>query len=460
MTLNPRGWMRRGCLETGTCGLVFVGVAWGLTLLGDELAPQEVKITEPATLQDLDWNFHAQSTVIGQGHSRFKVRYSGPKSLRSRDEFKETVSLDLSGGLRLWRGAEFHVDGLLWQGFGVSDASGIAGFPNGEAFRLGTEVPNVNLSRVFLQQFIGFGGEQEKVEDSAFELPSFQDVSRLTVKIGKFSAKDVFDGNSYSNDPRTQFMNWSLMANGAWDYPADALGYIPGLTFDLNQPEWAIRYGYFMVPRVANGVALDGDPTRAWSMAGEYERRFKFGARPGAVRFLLYLTRAHMGSYRAAVDTSTLAADIVSTRDYRYKFGFGVNAEQEVCRDLGVFLRAGCNDGRTETWMFTDIDQSLSTGLHLKGAAWRRSDDILGIAGVINGISIEHREFLAVGGTGITTGDGALNYSLEQILEVYYQCRFGNRVRLTFDYQMARHPAYNGDRGMVSLFGVRAHWEY
>src|SRR5258706_4588989 len=167
---------------------------------------------------------------------------------------------------RVWRGTDFYVDGLMWQSFGLSNADGAAGFPNGEAFRLGTELPNVNFSRVFLQQTFGLGGEEETVEDDALQLAGSRDISRLTVRIGKFGAKDVFDRNAYSNDSRTQFLNWALMANGAWDYPADALGFIPGLSLDLNQPQWAARYGVFMVPRVANGVALARALTRAWSM--------------------------------------------------------------------------------------------------------------------------------------------------------------------------------------------------
>ncbi len=183
------------------------------------------------------WNWHVQNTDIVQWHPGFPAAYSGPNSLSSAGEVQETVSLDLLAGLRLWPGAELHLDGLMWQGFGFSKTLGVEGFPNGEAFRVGTKVPNVVFTRVFLRHTFGFGGEQETVADDALHLAGKQDISRLTFTVGKFSAKDLFDNNAYANDPRTQFMNWAFMANEAWDYPADSLGYITGFAAELNQPQ-------------------------------------------------------------------------------------------------------------------------------------------------------------------------------------------------------------------------------
>jgi high affinity Mn2+ porin len=172
--------------------------------------------------------------------------------------------VDLFAGVRLWRGAEAHVDGLMWQGFGLSKTLGVEGFPNGEAFRLGTKVPNVTIARLFIRQTIGLGGEQETVEDDQLHLGGKQDVSRITLTLGKMSAKDIFDNNAYANDPRTQFMNWGLMANEAWDYPADSLGYMTGFAVELNQPHWAVRYGFFQMPEVSNGMAQDAHYLEAW----------------------------------------------------------------------------------------------------------------------------------------------------------------------------------------------------
>src|SRR5215831_1178102 len=285
---------------------------------------------QEATQPEQKWNWHVQNTTIFQYHPGFPSRYSGPNSLSSANEVKETVSLDLLFGVRLWRGAEFHVDGLMWQGFGLSDTRGVDGFPNGEAFRLGTEVPNLNLSRVFVRQTIGLGGDQEDVQDDQLQLAGRRDISRITLTLGRMSAKDIFDNNAYANDCRTQFMNWALMANEAWDYPGDSLGYITGFAAELNQPKWTLRYGIFQMPRVSNGTALDWNLLEAWGMVTEFERRFSIADHPGAVRLLGFLNHAHMGSYQAALDNSARPADIEATRAYRSKYGFGLNLEQEL----------------------------------------------------------------------------------------------------------------------------------
>ena len=217
----------------------------------------QAALQTPATVAEQSWNFHAQNTDIIQYHPGITSPYNGPNSLSSASEVKETVSLDLIFGLRLWPGAEFHVDGLMWQGFGLSDALGIDGFPNGEAFRLGTDVPNGSLSRIFIRQTIGLGGEQEAVQDDQLQLAGMRDISRVTLTVGRLSAKDIFDNNAYANDCRSQFMNWALMANEAWDYPGDSLGYITGFAAELNQPKWAVRYGFFQMPSESNGLSWE-----------------------------------------------------------------------------------------------------------------------------------------------------------------------------------------------------------
>ena len=345
------------------------------------------------------------------------------------------------------------MDGLMWQGHGLGGTLGVAGFPNGEAFKVGTTVPNVNLARAFVRQTIGLGGESESVADGDFQLAGQRDTSRLTLTAGKFSSKDIFDANAYANDPRTQFLNWSLMANGAWDFPADALGYIPGAAIELYSGNWSARHGFFAVPRVANGTAVEFSLARAWSMVVELEHRHKIGERAGTARLLAFDTRSRMGSYDDAA--ALPGADLDATRAYRHKFGFGLNLEQELTRDLGAFLRAGWNDGRTETWMFTEIDRTLTVGLSLKGASWHRAEDTVGVGLVLNDISRAHRKFLAAGGSGIIIGDGALRAAAEQIAEIYYAVRLTSWLHGAFDYQFVQHPAYNRDRGPVSLFALR-----
>ncbi len=410
--------------------------------------------------QEQSWNWHMQNTAILDGHPGFPALYSGPNSMSPDGEVQETVSLDLLVGARLWRGAEFHVDGLLWQGFGFSHTLGAEGFPNGEAFRLGTLPPNVNFSRVFIRQTFGLGGEQEAIEDQALFLAGRQDVSRITVTVGKMSVKDIFDNNTYANDPRTQFLNWAFMANEAWDFPADSLGYTTGAAAEWNEAKWTTRYGFFQMPKESNGVAQDQNYLQAWGMVAELERRWAFGEHPGAARFLTFLNHAHMGSYEEVVDNPALGGDITLTRDYRYKYGFGLNLEQELTKGVGAFMRLGWSDGKTEAWAFSDVDRAASLGLSINGDFWGRPGDTVGMAGALNGISDIHQQFFAAGGTGILAGDGALTYGIEHVAEGYYDFQIWKTLHATVDYQYIGNPAFNRDRGPISVISARVHWEF
>jgi high affinity Mn2+ porin len=448
----------------GGAGILFFAVGSGFG---------QTNIPLSATSEQ-NWNWHVQNTEIMQGYPAFSSKYSGPNSLPSGGEGRESVSLDLMAGVRLWAGAEAHIDGMMWQGFGLNNTLGVDGFPNGEAFRLGTAVPNGTLSRLFIRQTIGFGGDQEDVPDDQLTLAGKQDVSRLTLTLGRFSAKDIFDNNAYANDPRTQFLNWSLMANEAWDYPADAIGYTTGLAMELNQPKWTLRYGFFQMPRFANSLtgddrllkwpfddsAQDGPLLDAWGMVTEFERRYTLKDHPGTVRLLAYLNRANMGSYQDALNNPIRPADITASAAFRYKYGFGLNVEQEIANNVGVFSRLGWSDGQNQGWVFSDVDYTATAGLSIKGAAWQRPDDTFGLAGVLNGISKVHQEFLAAGGTGILAGDGNLNYGWEKILETYYDFKIWKTVHAALDYQFITDPAFNQDRGPVSVFGGRFHWEF
>ncbi len=453
----PRALLR---MAGAAAVLLAADAAWNPSSAAEEgivADPQTAAAVQPADASARWWNLHGQATAIGQTHPRFSALYSGPHSLQPGSDIRDTVTLDLMAGARLWRGAEFYVDGLMWQGFGLSKTFGVAGFPNGEAFRVGTEVPNINLARAYLRWSVGLGGELEAVEDAPFQLAGRRDTSRLTFTIGKLSAKDLFDNNAYANDPRAQFMNWSLMANGAWDFPADSLGFITGAAVELYGPEWAARYGIFQVPRVVNGLALDMAVLRAWSMVAEIERRYTAWDRPGAVRLLGYLTRAHMRNYEESLANPSVSSDITLPRRYRHKFGFGINVEQELTEGLGIFLRAGWNDGRNETWTFTEVDRTVSLGLSLKGHAWGRPEDTFGLAGVLNGLSGDHRAFLAAGGVGLILGDTRLTYRLEQLLEAYYSLNVAKHVSVSPDYQFIRNPGYNADRGPAHVLALRLH---
>jgi high affinity Mn2+ porin len=426
----------------------------------------------PAEGQRQRWNWHVQTTVVGQGYPSFSAKYSGVNSLPTTSQARETWSVDLYSGLRLWNGAEAHFDALMWQGFGLARTFGIDDFPSGEAYKAGTATPHLDLARAFIRQTVGLGGEQENVLDDPITLAGKQDVSRLTFTIGRFSVKDIFDNNAYANDPRKQFMNWALVANVTWDYAADALGYTTGVAGELHQPKWALRYGFFQVASIKNWFTAEGqylmwpgessagdEPIfRGWAMAAEYERRYSISTHPGAVRFLSWVNQIRMGSYEAAL--SVPGADIALTRAYRHEYGFGLNAEQEITKNIGVFSRLGWNDGHNEAWLFTDTNHSASLGVSVKGERWHRPDDTFGLAGVMSGISSANQKYLAVGGLGILDGDGALSYGAEKVLETYYDVKVWKNLRAAADYQFVTNPAFNRARGPVSIFGTRLHWEF
>jgi len=406
------------------------------------------------------WNLHTEATYVGQWHPGFPAQYSGPQSLDNHSATAETVDFDLFLGARLWKGAEFHLDGLVWQGFGFNHTLGIEAFPNAESYKLGNRAGNITPARVFLRQTIGLGGGQEPVADDALHLGGQQDISRLTLTVGQISVLDIFDQNSYAGDPTTQFLNWALVGNEAWDYPANAMGYITGFAAELNQSNWTLRYGFFQMPRVQNGMAEDPAFLRAWGMVTELERRFTVHEHPGAVRWLAFLNRADMGSYAEAVDNPARPADIVDTRQYRLNYGFCLNTEYELTKGVGAFGRLGWNAGQAEDWAYADVQKSGSAGLSIKGDFWHRPNDTVGLAGIVNGISRAQQQFLADGGLGILAGDGVLNYGLEKSLETYYNFAVWKSLHVTADYQFIINPAFNSARGPVSVLGGRLHWDF
>ena len=413
---------------------------------------------EPSPADTSPWSLHAQSTVVEQWHDSLTSAYSGLNSLSGRHEDKHTATLTLFLGHTLWTGGELYYNPEMSQGTGLSDSVGMAGFPNGEATRAGAKVAQYNTARLFLRHTFGFGGEREKVESGQNQVAGERDINRLTLTLGKMSASDSFDGNAFSHDPRTQFLNWALMANGAWDYPADVKGYTGGFTAEWNQATRTLRWGAFMEPVAANERQLDKHLGKALGQAFEWEERYTLAGHPGAVRALAYWNRAHMGNYAIAVQSR--APDVTLSRAYRSKAGLGLNWQQELAPDFGVFARAGFNDGHAETWAFTEIDRTLSVGASLKGTRWGRTADTIGLALLGNGLSGEHRRYLAAGGYGFIVGDGHLSYKPEQIMETYYDWKPAPWLALALNYQFAAHPGYNAARGPASLFAVRTHVEF
>jgi high affinity Mn2+ porin len=407
------------------------------------------------------FSIHGQTTVITEKHDVFHAPYTGVNSLPRHEGEKTSITATLFLGAKVWDGGELYFNPEIAGGEGFGGVTGIAGFPNGEIPRVGTPEPRPYIGRLFLRQTFGLGGEKEKIEDGQNQIAGFQDARRITITVGKFGAIDSFQSNGYSNDPRTQFENWALFTNGAWDYPADVRGYTEGAVIEYTEPSWSLRYGAMAEPTQANGATLSSRIPASLAHALEFEARYKLGDHSGVARFLGYANSAHMGKYRQAVDEAGQGIpDVTKTRAYRIKYGFGLSAEQEITKDLGVFTRVGWNDGHSESWAFTEIDQSASLGLSLKGTRWKRPDDVFGVAGVLNGLSKDHRDYLRTGGHGFLIGDGRLTYGLERIVEGYYLIKLADHIFVTGDVQYIDNPAYNRDRGPVLTGGVRVHVEY
>jgi high affinity Mn2+ porin len=423
-------------------------------------AEADVPMAQNIAPSQIDWQIHGQITYIQQGYPAFHALYSGPQSLSPNAQTKNTASATAFIGLRPWEGAEVFFAPEIAQGFGLSGTLGLAGFPNGEAQKAGFPYPHYNTSRAFIRQTFGLGGEQEDIESDTVHMGGKVDVSRVSITAGRIFLPDFIDNNAYADEPRTTFLNWSIWAAGAFDFPADQLGYSWGAIVELNQKDWAIRAGYLLMPSESNSNYFDMKLVSRGEYLIEMENRYSLFGLPGKLRSIGWINSAFTGSFSETLANPFLNLDITQTRRGRLKYGYVFNLEQSLTDNIGLFGRWSWNDGKTETMAFTDINASLSAGLSIKGRSWGRPEDTIGIAGAINSISPSFRNFVAAGGTGVLIGDGQLNYRKEDILETYYSIKIYKETRLTLDYQFIANPAYNADRGPVSVFSGRFHSEF
>jgi high affinity Mn2+ porin len=406
------------------------------------------------------WEIHGQTTFVFQGYPPFNSPYEGTNSLPGVGQSRETWTVSAFLGVRLWQGAELYYNPELFQGFGLANTVGAGGFPNGEAQKSNFPFPRYNTSRLFLRQEFGLGGARETVESDYGQLSGEKDVSRLTFQVGKFAVHDFFDSNDYAEDPRTDFLNWSIWAAGAFDYPADRVGLTYGVTAELNQERWAGRIGYFLVGNQPNANVFDMNLFSRGGYVGELELRYEPFGKKGVAKVGSWFTNTFAGSYNDAVAISLATGldpttAIAQTRQTRTKYGFYLNLQQDITDDLGAFARFSWNDGRSEISAFTDIDQSLSGGLQLKGTSWGRAGDRIGLAGAWNMITPDHSRYLAAGGLGVLVGDGRLTYTAENVVEAFYALQLIKGFTATVDYQLLVNPAYNADRGPVHVLSGR-----
>jgi high affinity Mn2+ porin len=406
------------------------------------------------------FSIHAQSTVITQYKPAFSAKYTGPNSLVPREEAQRSITATLFLGAKLWKGASIFMNPEIGGGSGLSSSLGVGASANGETYRVSTPEPAFELARLFFRQTISLNNETAFNESDLNRLGGRMPTEFFSIILGKICMSDFFDNNKYSHEPRTQFMSWALMSNGAWDYPANTRGYTPSMIFELITPIHEIRYGFSLVSTTPNGMVMNWNINKAGSHTLEYTYNYTVSGRKGAFRFLTFFTTANMGNYNQSIALNPESPDIKTTEKYGHtKYGFGLNGEQEITKDLGVFLRAGWNDGKNETWEFTEIDRSVSCGISVNGERWKRKNDNIGLAYVVSGLSAPHRNYLKDGGLGFELGDGNLNYALENLLEFYYSMELIKNINLSGAYQFIGNPGYNKDRGPVNVFSIRVHIE-
>ncbi|HUB79393.1 MAG TPA: carbohydrate porin [Bryobacteraceae bacterium] len=410
------------------------------------------------------WNVYFQATSIGQYHGSFPAAYSGPLSLANHPEAETSLTSTIFFGFRIARNTQFYFDPEMAGGRGFSGTDGLANFSNGEMPRVEGATPKPYIARLYITQDFALGEERDAVESDENQLSGSRPARRYSITLGRFSATDFFQNTKYSNDPRTQFMGWATMYNGAWDYPADTRGYTWGWVHELHFPRWSFRYGSAAMPRVANGERFDRRLFRDRADMFEGELDGHIHLHPGAVRLLSYFNHAQMGDYAEAIriaEETGMKPDVTATRRAgALKYGFGLSADQEITTDFGVFGRLGWNDGKTESFAFTAMDRLASFGVSLKGRRWNRPGDVVASAITAGGLSGVHAQYLALGGNDFLIGDGGLRYGPEISWESYYSARVFEGFFATIGANHYDNPAYNRDRGPLWVGTLRLHIEY
>ncbi len=448
--------------------VALIAVCWALSVACDAAAmsprdePSEDKPTPPVdpTRGERElFSVHFQSTMVTAYHPAFAAKYSGEHSLSSRGESATAFVSTLYADLRLWPGAELLFNPEISGGKGLSSTLGVAAFPTGIVYRVGDPAPAAYVARLALSQTFGLGGGRVSNEAGPNELADTRDRDVLAITVGRVSVADVFDGNRYAHDATERFFNWALFASGAWDYPADTRGYTWGLLADVAMGWWSARAGIALEPKSANEANMDWRVGKSHGLMAEYEARYAIMGQRGALSTLLFLNQARMGSYAQVLsDPARYDNSIVRTReDSRSKYGIALSLEQQLRAGTGVFLRLSANDGKTESWAFTEIDRSVALGAVQDGKLWHRERDELGAAFVLDGLAPLHRAYLQGGGSGFILGDGALRYGPEMLFDIYYKLSLADDISFSGIYQPIINPGYNRDRGPVHVLTGRLH---
>jgi high affinity Mn2+ porin len=435
-----------------------------------EPAPEPPSVTVFPHAEDARYWISGQANIIFQGRIPFHALYQGPNSFRNSAEYKTSMLGTLYTALRRNQSTRYNTDFIFdlesAGGRGLSEALGLAGFTNLDVVRNPNLGSTPYIARYEIHQVIGLTNKTTSQEANFFALASTVPERRVEIRIGKMTLPDFFDVNSIGSDSHLQFMNWTVDNNGAWDYAADTRGYTVGAMAEYDDRAWSIRYGLFAMPVIANGIDMDWALSRAHGQNGEFElRRSWISQRKGVTRLLFYGNRAHMGTYREAVDAFLAGTDtppsIVAHEHFgALKYGFGYNTEQELTENLRVFGRFGWNEGQHESFAYTEVDQTVETGTDYAGNRWHRPLDKVAIAVVSNAIKRDHQNYLRLGGLGFLLGDGNLNYGRENTVESYYTLHAWKGMFYSLDVQHIDNPGYNRDRGPAWVGSVRAHVDF
>jgi hypothetical protein len=421
-------------------------------------------------VRDTRFWLSGQANFIFQTHPPFQALYSGKNSLDPHYEKATSRVMTLYTGVRLNNSSELLVDVEDAAGRGLSNAVGLAGITNLDVVRIPGEGSPLSTAPYLARGIIHkvFALSKDKIENDRNALSLFEELPRrrLEVRLGKFSLADFLDQNSIGSDSHFQFANWTVDQNGAWDFAADTRGYTVGVAADYEDRNWGFRFAEALMPKVANGIDLVWRPWQAHAENWQYELRHGLiPKKPGVVRLLAYTNYANMGIYRDAVaqfEEGLVPRPNITNHPWHItrKYGFGINVEQNLTRDLTAFGRFGWNNDKTESFAFTEVGQTFSGGLGANGAPWHRRYDRAGLAIVSNAISKDHQTYLAEGGHGFILGDGALNYGRENIVETYYTAHVWRGIYVAPGLQHIVNPGYNRDRGPVLVPSFRLHVEF
>ncbi len=423
------------------------------------------------TLFGLPVNIHGQTTYINQRYNNFTSSYSGMNSMSAQKSMAYTWSGTLFFGARLAPNTDIYFNPEVISGVPFSDLTGLGGFSNGEANKSAGLNAKFYSARAFLRQTINQEGDKVVLENEANQITQTVSSNRVVVTAGQFSTLDIFDDSRYAKDPRIQFMNWGNMTYLAYDYAADARGYSTGLAGEWYLSNWVMRASRMLAPKTPNGRDLNWQIFNAYGDQIEVERQHNIADLPGKVSVLAYRNRMILARFQDATNyvvannaQGTQAINNVRT-NYQYKTGVGINGEQALTKDLGIYGRAFTSDGHTETMSFTEADNSISVGMGLNGTSWSRPKDTIGISMMQNGLSSYRKNYLQSGGVSYFIGDyagpgQAISYRPERIGEVYYNATVIKNVLAGLNFQHINNPAYNAARGPVNILSFRIHAEF